>query len=66
MLALSALKPIMVLEARAVLCTSPICRLAVPVKGRSARDALPHTFNIGVFKCSKYNSITIECIYNES
>ena len=52
----------MVLKVRAVRTLLPLlhhvvpiidgdCRLAKPViKGRSARDALSHTFNIGVFK----------------
>ena len=42
------------------------CRLKMPVHGRVARDTLPHTFNIGVFKCSKSNSTTIKHIYDES
>ena len=35
-------------------------------KGCSTRDALPHTFDIGVFKSVKRNSATIKHIYNES
>ena len=48
----------MFLEARDVAHAPPF------VKGRCARDALPHTFNIGVFKCDKNNSTTMENIYN--
>ena len=33
--------------------------------GSCARDALPHTFNIGVIKSDKTNSSTIKHIYNE-
>ena len=43
------------------------CHLTLPVvKGRYAREALPHAFNIGVFKYGKSNSTTIKHIYNES
>ena len=43
------------------------CRLTIPVvKGRCAREALPHAFNIGVFKYGKRNPTTIKHIYNES
>ena len=50
-----------VLEARAVSRAPAIvtsrgapCRLTIPVvKGRCAREALPHAFNIGVFKHGK-------------
>ena len=43
------------------------CRLTIPVvKGRCAREALPHAFNIGVFKYGKRNLTTIKYIYNES
>ena len=43
------------------------CRLTIPVvKGRCARDALPHAFDIGVFKYSKSNPSTIKHINNES
>ena len=43
------------------------CRLTIPVvKGRCARDALPHAFDIGVFKYSKSNLSTIKHINNES
>ena len=43
------------------------CRLTIPVvKGRCARDALPHAFDIGVFKYSKSDPTTIKHIYNES
>ena len=67
-----------VLEARAVSRAPPIvtsrgalndgnCRLTIPVvKGRCAREALPHVFNIGVFKYGKRNPTTIKQIYNES
>ena len=67
-----------VFEARAVSRAQPIitsrgalkdgnCRLTIPVvKGRCAREALPHAFNIGVFKYSKSNPTTIKHIYNES
>ena len=66
----------MVLEGRAVSRATPIvssrgalndgnCHLTMPVsKGRCARDALPHTFVIGVFKTVKKNSNTIKHIYN--
>ena len=41
--------------------------LTIPVvKGRCAREALPHAFNIGVFKYGKSNPTTIKHIYNES
>ena len=36
------------------------------VKGRYVRDALPHTFKVGVLKCDKKNFTTIKYIYNES
>ena len=42
------------------LCFVPWCPLA---NGRCARDALPHTFNIGMFKCDNFT--TIKYIYNE-
>ena len=43
------------------------CRLTIPVgKGRCAREALPHAFNIGVFEYGKSNPTTIKHIYNES
>ena len=35
------------------------------VKGCFARDALPHTFNIGEFKSTEKNSALIEYISNE-
>ena len=35
-------------------------------KGRCARDTLPHTFDIGVFKTAKKNSTTIKHIHNKS
>ena len=35
------------------------------VKGRCARNMLPHTFNIGMYKSSK-NFTRIKHIYNES
>ena len=39
------------------------CRLTIPVvKGRCAREALPHAFNIGVFKYGKRNPTTIKHI----
>ena len=39
------------------------CRLTTPVvKGRCARDAEPYTFNFGVFKSGKKNSITLKHI----
>ena len=41
------------------------CHLTIPVKGRCAREALPHAFDIGVFKYSKSNPTTIKHIYNE-
>ena len=42
------------------------CRLTIPVvKGRWYRDALPHAFNIGVFKYGKNNRTTIQHIYNK-
>ena len=37
-----------------------------PCKGRCAREALPHAFDIGVFEYGKSNSTTIKHIYNES
>ena len=41
--------------------------LTIPVvKERCAREALPHTFNIDVFKYGRGNSTTIKQIYNES
>ena len=43
------------------------CRLTMPViKGRCAREALPHAFSIGVFKYGKSNRTTIKHNYNES
>ena len=63
-----------VFEARAVSLAPPLlrhvvplndgnCRLTIPVvKGRSAREALPHAFNFGVFKCAKSNPTTIKHI----
>ena len=36
------------------------------IKVRCARDALLHTFNIGVFKSIKKNSTTTKLIYNKS
>ena len=43
------------------------CRLTIPVvKGLCAREALPHAFNIGVFRYGKSNPTTIKHIYNES
>ena len=43
------------------------CRLTIPVvKERCAREALPHAFNIGVFKYGKRNPTTRKHIYNES
>ena len=68
----------MVLEARAVRLLLPLLRHVVPLndenwrlkmpvgKGRCARDALPHTFDIGVFKTIKNNSTMIKHIYNQS
>ena len=42
------------------------CRLTIPVvKGRCARDAIPHTFNIDLFECGKNNSTKLKLIYNE-
>ena len=47
--------------------SAPFCRLTTPVvKGRCARDALPHTFNMGVCLNPLNNSVTIEHIYDES
>ena len=43
------------------------CRRTIPVvKGRCAREALPHAFDIGVFKYGKSNHTTIKHIYSES
>ena len=43
------------------------CRLTIPVvKGRCAREALPHAYNIGIFKYGKSYSTTIKYIYIES
>ena len=43
------------------------CRLTIPVgKGRCARDALPHAFQIGVFKFGFTISTAIKHIYKES
>ena len=43
------------------------CRLTIPVvKGRCAGEALPHAFNIGVFKYCERNPTTIKHIYDES
>ena len=67
-----------VLEARAVSRAPPIvtsrgapndgnCRLTIPVvKGRCAREALPHALNIGVFEYGKSNPTSIKHIYDES
>ena len=42
------------------------CRLTIPViKGRCAHEALPHAFNIGVFKYCKSNFAPIKRIKNE-
>ena len=66
-----------VLEARAVSRALPLlrhvvplndgnCRLTIPVvKGRRARDALPHVFHIGVFKFVKAIFTAIKHIYKE-
>ena len=43
------------------------CRLTMPLgKECCAHDALPHTFDIGVFETIKTNSTTIKHIDNES
>ena len=43
------------------------CRLTIPVvKGRCARDALLHTFHIGVFKRGKINYTPIKHLHNDS
>ena len=43
------------------------CRLTIPVvKGRCARDALPHALHIGVFKFVKTISTAMKHIYKES
>ena len=43
------------------------CRLTIPVvKGRCAREALPHSFNIGVFKFVLTISPAIKHINKES
>ena len=43
------------------------CRFTIHVvRGRCARDALPHAFHIGVFKFAKTISTTIKHIYTES
>ena len=42
------------------------CHLTIPVKGRCAREALPHAFNIGIFKYGKSNFAAIKHICNES
>ena len=43
------------------------CRLTMPVvKGRCARDAQPHTFNISFFRSNKKDCAAIKHIYNES
>ena len=43
------------------------CPLTILViKGRCARDALPHFCNIGEFKSVEKNSTTMKYIYNES
>ena len=67
----------MVLEARVASCTTPWlrqvlplndgnCRLAMSVvKGCCARDALPQTFNIGLFKSNKKKSTKKKRIYDE-
>ena len=41
-------------------------RLTMPVKGRWARDALIHTFDINDFKCNTNNSTETRHIHNES
>ena len=49
-------------------CYPILLRRAAPlnVKGRYARDALPHAFNIGVFKSVKMNSATRKQFCNET
>ena len=42
------------------------CRTIPVVKGRFARDALPHAVHIGVFRYVKTISSTIKHIYKES
>ena len=43
------------------------CRLTIPVvKGRCAREALSHAFDIGMFKYGKSNPTPIKHMYNES
>ena len=43
------------------------CRLTIPVvKGRGARDTLPHAFHIGVLNSLKMISTAIYYIYKES
>ena len=43
------------------------CHLTIPVvKGRCAREVLPHAFDIGVFKYGRSNHTTIKHIYNGS
>ena len=80
MLVFSTLKANVVLEARAGLPATPIVTSLVPLnegnyrptilmpilKGCFAHEALPHPFNIGIFKWSKNNSTTIKHIYNEA
>ena len=69
----------MLLEAKAASRATPIvtlrhvvplegnCRLTMPVvKRRYAPYALPHTFDIGVFRSIRNNSPTIKHTYNES
>ena len=42
------------------------CRFTMPVKGRCDREALPHAFNIGVFRYGKINPTRIKHTYNDS
>ena len=64
----------MLLEARAVSHATPIttsraapCRFTMSVGNeRCARNALPDTFNIGVFNSVKNNPTTMKHVYNES
>ena len=42
------------------------CHLTMPVgKGRCTRDALPHSFSMGVFKSFENKSTTTKLTYNE-
>ena len=41
-------------------------RLTMPIKGRWARDALIHTFDISDFKCNTNNSTETKHIHHES